>query len=147
MGGDCLNFGCVPSKALVAAAKRVHTIRRAAEHGFDPPDLRLRSERVFAAMRDRRAEIAPHDSVERFTGLGVDVFQARARFVSPREVELDDGARLRGAHFAVATGTSPRVPDIPGLKGRAVPDERDVLRRPGRRAGVPPGARRRPHRM
>ncbi len=116
MGGDCLNFGCVPSKALVAAAKRVHTIRRAAEHGFDPPDLRLRSERVFAAMRDRRAEIAPHDSVERFTGLGVDVFQARARFVSPREVELDDGARLRGAHFAVATGTSPRVPDIPGLK-------------------------------
>lgn len=115
MGGDCLNFGCVPSKALVAAGKIIHAARCARAFGVDPVEPRFRYDRVFDYMRSRRAAIAPHDSVERFTGLGVDVFEARARFVDAREVELDDGTRLRGKHFAVATGTRPWIPDIPGL--------------------------------
>ncbi len=116
MGGDCLNYGCVPSKALVSTSKLIQAIRRAEAHGLDANEPRYRFERVFAHMRERRAQIAPNDSVERFTGLGVDVFEARARFTSPREVELDDGTRLAGAHFVVATGTRPWLPDIPGLR-------------------------------
>lgn len=115
MGGDCLNFGCVPSKALVSTSKLVQAIRSAEAHGLDTTEPNFRFGRVFEHMRERRARIAPNDSVERFRGLGVDVFEARARFVSPREVELDDGARLSGAHFVIATGTRPFVPEIPGL--------------------------------
>ena len=116
MGGDCLNFGCVPSKALIATSKRIQAIRDAEAHGLDANEPKFRFERVFEHMRSRRARIAPNDSVERFTGLGVDVFEARARFTGPREVELDDGTRLAGAHFAIATGTRPHIPDIPGLR-------------------------------
>ena len=115
MGGDCLNYGCVPSKALIAAAKAAKAVRRAPHFGIEVGEPRIHFDRVFAYMRDRRAAIAPNDSVERFTGLGVDVFEARARFVSPREVELDDGTRLRGSNFAIATGTRPWIPPIPGL--------------------------------
>ncbi len=116
MGGDCLNTGCVPSKSLVSTAKQIHRIRNAEAHGLDANEPKFRFERVFEHMRERRAHIAPHDSVERFEGLGVDVFQARARFTGPREVELDDGTRLTGAHFVIATGASPLIPDIPGLR-------------------------------
>ena len=115
MGGDCLNYGCVPSKALVSTSKLLHRIRNAEAHGLDETEPRFRFERVFEHMRERRAEIAPNDSPERFRGLGVEVFEARARFVSPHEVELDDGARLAAANFVVATGTRPFVPEIPGL--------------------------------
>lgn len=115
MGGDCLNYGCVPSKALVSTAKLLHRIRNAPAHGLDATEPRFRFERVFEHMRERRARIAPNDSPERFRGLGVEVFEARARFVSPREVELDDGTRLAAANFLVATGTRPFVPEIPGL--------------------------------
>ena len=115
MGGDCLNYGCVPSKALVSTSKLIQGIRDAEAHGLDAMEPRFRFERVFEHMRERRAQIAPNDSVERFTGLGVDVFEARARFASPHEVELDDGTRLEGAHFVIATGTKPFVPPIAGL--------------------------------
>jgi len=116
MGGDCLNTGCVPSKALVSTAKLIHQIRHAEDYGLDRNDPRFRFERVFEHMRERRAVIAPNDSVERFEGLGVDVFEARARFTSPHEVELDDGTRLAGAHFVIATGSTAYLPDIPGLR-------------------------------
>ena len=115
MGGDCLNYGCVPSKALVSTSKLIQGIRDAEAHGLDAMEPRFRFERVFEHMRERRARIAPNDSVERFEGLGVDVFEARARFVSPHAVELDDGTRLEGAHFVIATGTRPFVPPIPGI--------------------------------
>ncbi len=115
MGGDCLNYGCVPSKALVSTSKLIQKIRRAEHHGLDAMTPQFRFERVFEHMRERRAAIAPNDSVERFTGLGVDVFEARARFVSPDEVELDDGTRLSGRHFVIATGTRPWIPPIPGV--------------------------------
>ena len=116
MGGDCLNYGCVPSKALVSTAKLLHRIRNATGHGLDATEPRFRFERVFEHMRERRARIAPNDSPERFRSLGVEVFEARARFVSPREVELDDGTRLAAANFLIATGTRPYLPEIPGLR-------------------------------
>ena len=115
MGGDCLNYGCVPSKALVSTSKLIHQVRTAERHGLDETEPRFRFERVFEHMRERRAAIAPNDSPERFRGLGVEVFEARARFVSPGEVELDDGRRLPAANFVIATGTRPYAPDIPGL--------------------------------
>ena len=100
MGGDCLNYGCVPSKALLHAGK--------AKMPFD---------RARAHVRATRAAIAPHDSVERFTELGVDVRLGAARLRSANEVEIEGHAGvLRGRHIVIATGSRPRVPDIPGLE-------------------------------
>lgn len=115
MGGDCLNFGCVPSKSLISSAKLIQHVREAERLGLDEMTPAFSFESVFARMRERRATIEPHDSKERFEGLGVDVFQARARFVSPTEVELDDGTRLRARNFVIATGTKALVLPIPGL--------------------------------
>ena len=116
MGGDCLNYGCVPSKSLLAAAKAAVARDLAARMGiyYDPPRV------DFGAVRDHVrgviAGIAPHDSQERFEGLGVTVLRAQARFVGPREVEAD-GARIRARRFVVATGSQPVVPPLPGLEG------------------------------
>ena len=119
MGGDCLNYGCVPSKALVSTSKLIQGIRDAEAHGLDAMEPRFRFQRVFEHMRERRARIAPNDSVERFEGLGVDVFEARAHFVNPHAVELDDGTRLEGAHFVIATGTQAVHPALfPGSTRR-----------------------------
>jgi pyruvate/2-oxoglutarate dehydrogenase complex dihydrolipoamide dehydrogenase (E3) component len=115
MGGDCLNFGCVPSKALIASARLVHRVRRGPDLGLSPMEPSFRFEDVFRSMRERRARIAPNDSKERFEGLGVDVFLGQAKFLSPREVEIDDGTRLRARNFVIATGTRALVPPVPGL--------------------------------
>ena len=114
MGGDCLNTGCVPSKALISSARLVQQIRRAQDWGLEPMDPRFEFARVFERMRERRARIAPHDSQERFESLGVDVFRGHARFLSPHEVEVD-GRHLTAKNFVVATGTRPAVPQVPGL--------------------------------
>jgi pyruvate/2-oxoglutarate dehydrogenase complex dihydrolipoamide dehydrogenase (E3) component len=118
MGGDCLNTGCVPSKALISSARLAAQIRRAPEWGLDPQEPRFDFARVLQSMRERRARIAPHDSQERFESLGVDVFRADARFVSPREVDAG-GALLRGRHFVIATGSRPALPPVEGLAGAA----------------------------
>jgi len=115
MGGDCLNFGCVPSKALISSAKLLDRIRRAPELGFSPMEPSFRFEDVFRSMRERRARIEPNDSKERFEALSVDVFLGRAKFLSPHEVEIDDGTRLRARNFVVATGTRALVPPVAGL--------------------------------
>jgi pyruvate/2-oxoglutarate dehydrogenase complex dihydrolipoamide dehydrogenase (E3) component len=115
MGGDCLNFGCVPSKALISSANLIERIRRAPELGLAPMEPSFRFEDVFASMRARRAVIEPHDSRERFEGLGVDVFPGRAKFVSPDEVEIDDGTKLSARNFVIATGSRALVPPVPGL--------------------------------
>ncbi len=115
MGGDCLNFGCVPSKALIASAKLAHRIRRGDALGLSPMEPSFRFEEVFASMRERRARIEPNDSKERFEGLGVDVFLGKAKFLSPHEVAIEDGTRLRAKNFVIATGTRALVPPIPGL--------------------------------
>src|SRR5436853_4584168 len=114
MGGDCLNFGCVPSKALISSARLIQTIRRAEEWGLRKIEPQFDFEQVFARMRNRRAKIAPNDSQERFESLGVDVFRGEARFVSPHEAEVD-GQKLRAKNFVIATGSRAVIPKIEGI--------------------------------
>src|SRR6266851_5742746 len=114
MGGDCLNFGCVPSKALISSARLIQQIRDAEKWGLDRQSPQFAFEKVFARMRARRAKIAPNDSQERFESLGVDVFRGEARFVSPHEVEVT-GQRLRARNFVIATGSRALIPNIEGI--------------------------------
>jgi len=115
MGGDCLNFGCVPSKALISSARLIQQIRESEKWGLDQLEPQFVFEKVFERMRARRAKIAPHDSRERFESLGVDVFHGEARFVSPRQVEVN-GQRLRARNFVIATGSRAVVPKIKGVE-------------------------------
>ncbi|MGR3454265.1 dihydrolipoyl dehydrogenase family protein [Pseudooceanicola sp.] len=114
MGGDCLNTGCVPSKALLAAAARAQEMREAGGFGITPvePDV------DYAAVMDHVAQaiatIAPHDSQERFEGLGVTVIRAHGRFTGPRTVRAG-GAEIAARRIVIAAGASPLVPPIPGL--------------------------------
>jgi pyruvate/2-oxoglutarate dehydrogenase complex dihydrolipoamide dehydrogenase (E3) component len=115
LGGDCLNYGCVPSKALLRAARAAREVREAAAFGLSsggagPQDFAA----VMTRMRARRAQIAPHDSARRFRDLGIDVFVGAARFVGPDTVEVD-GRRLRFSRAVIATGARPAAPPIPGL--------------------------------
>lgn len=118
MGGDCLNFGCVPSKSLIAAAEHAEAMRQGGRFGVNgaPPAVDYRALRDH--VRDVIAAIAPIDSVERFTGLGVRVIEASARFIAAEEIEAD-GVRVKARRFVIATGSVPAVPAIPGLN--AVP--------------------------
>ncbi len=114
MGGDCLNHGCVPSKALLAAAKTAATIRQASDFGLDASLHTVDR----AAVRDRVkaviAAIAPHDSVPRFEGLGVRVIQAYGRFTE-RTTVVGGGVEIKARRVVIATGSQPLVPPIPGL--------------------------------
>lgn len=118
MGGDCLNYGCVPSKALIAAASMASAWTEAGSFGV----RQTKPEVDYAAVMDHVqaviAGIAPHDSVERFENLGVRVIADWARFTGPREVEAG-GHRIRARRFVVATGSSPAVPPLDGLDGAA----------------------------
>src|SRR6266567_3658565 len=114
MGGDCLNFGCVPSKALISSARLIQQIRESEKWGLDRQEPRFVFERVFERMRARRAKIAPNDSQERFESLGVDVFRGEAQFISPWEVAVDD-RRLRAGKFVIATGSRAAIPKIDGV--------------------------------
>jgi pyruvate/2-oxoglutarate dehydrogenase complex dihydrolipoamide dehydrogenase (E3) component len=114
MGGDCLNYGCVPSKSLIAAGRVAHTIRNAGRFGVNGHEPRIDFLRVHNHVKGVIAAIAPHDSQERFERLGVNVIRARARFVGPQEVEAG-GRRIHARRIVVATGSSPAVPSIPGL--------------------------------
>ena len=114
MGGDCLNFGCVPSKALISSARLIRQIRQAEKWGLDRQSPQFTFEKVFERMRERRAKIAPNDSEERFESLGVDVFRGEARFISPHEV-IVDGQKLRARNFVIATGSRATIPKIEGI--------------------------------
>lgn len=115
MGGDCLNTGCVPSKALLAAAKALQHARKGGRFGLSLPEPGPQDwKAVQAYVRSTQARIAPHDSVERFTGLGVEVFPGAARLKSAHEVEIA-GKTVWGRHIVVATGSRATVPVIPGL--------------------------------
>jgi len=114
MGGDCLNYGCVPSKAMLAAAQVAETARRGSAFGIHTGAINIDFGRVHDHVHEVIAAIAPHDSVERFEGLGVRVIKETARFIGPREVQAGDqviGAR----RIVIATGSSPMIPPIPGL--------------------------------
>lgn len=113
MGGDCLNTGCVPSKALIAAAKAAEAQRRGFA-GISPVEPAVDFAAVKGHVAEVIAEIAPVDSQERFESLGCTVIRAFARFVSPREVEAG-GHRIRARRFVVATGSQPLIPPIAGI--------------------------------
>ena len=115
MGGDCLNTGCVPSKAFLKTAKVFSYTKRAKDFGID--DLRgtVKFEHVMAHVQDVIAQISPHDSVERYTRLGVDCFQGTAHITSPHMVIVGT-KKLRTRHIIIATGARPAIPDIPGLE-------------------------------
>jgi pyruvate/2-oxoglutarate dehydrogenase complex dihydrolipoamide dehydrogenase (E3) component len=115
MGGDCLNFGCIPSKSLLAAAHIASVGRRGAALGIFPaPSTNINFAAAARGVQEVIAAIAPNDSVERFEGLGVRVVRAEARFTSPRTVRAGDN-EIRPRRFVIATGSYPAVPDIRGL--------------------------------
>ena len=114
MGGDCLNTGCVPSKALLAAAHAAQSARGAARFGVDLPAPAVDFARVHAHVQGVIGAIAPHDSVERFEALGCTVLREAARFTGPDEVAAGH-QRIRARRFVVATGSSPALPPVPGL--------------------------------
>jgi len=115
MGGDCLNYGCVPSKAMIAAGHAAHVTRHGAHFGVNGHEPEIDFKGVHGHIHNVIGTIAPHDSVERFEGLGVTVLQERASFLSAGEVEAGE-TRVKARRFAIATGSSPVVPPIPGLK-------------------------------
>ena len=115
MGGDCLNFGCVPSKALISSARAIQNIRHSERWGLEKQEPLFDFNKVFERMRARRAIIEPNDSVERYEGLGVDVFQGEARFLSPHEVEVN-GLVLKAKKIVIATGSRAGVPPIEGIE-------------------------------
>jgi len=114
MGGDCLNTGCVPSKALIHAARLVADARRSAAIGLLPPPGPVDSTAAFRHIRHAVATVAPHDSAERYRGFGVDVRLGFARITSPWTVAIDGNALTTRA-IVIAAGASPTLPDIPGL--------------------------------
>lgn len=119
MGGDCLNYGCVPSKALIKSARVAEQMRHADTYGLDPAEPRFSFRAVIQRVHDVIAEVEPHDSVERYSELGVDVIKGRAKLVDPWTVEIarDDGTvqRLTTRAIVIAAGAEPFVPDLPGL--------------------------------
>lgn len=114
MGGDCLNYGCVPSKALIAAGKRAQAMRTAEQFGILGVEPAINHAAVHDHVHAVIAAIAPNDSVERFTGLGVRVIQAAGKFKDKRTVVAGDHT-ITARRFIIATGSSPIVPPIPGL--------------------------------
>lgn len=116
LGGECLNSGCVPSKALLAAAKRAADIREGDGFGVHAAELRVDFSKVMAHVRATVARIAPTDSPERFGGLGVRVIAGEARFRDRRSVIVGEEFEIRARRFVIATGSRPTVPPIDGLE-------------------------------
>ncbi len=115
MGGDCLNYGCVPSKAIIAAGKTANSMRHAAKFGIKNVEPEVNFRKVHDHVHSVIAAIAPNDSVERFTALGVKVIEAHGKFKDAETVVAGD-YEIRARRFVVATGSSAFVPPIPGLE-------------------------------
>jgi pyruvate/2-oxoglutarate dehydrogenase complex dihydrolipoamide dehydrogenase (E3) component/uncharacterized membrane protein YdjX (TVP38/TMEM64 family) len=119
MGGDCLNYGCVPSKALIKSAKVAHQMRHAENYGLNSSEPTFSFKKVMQRIHDVIAKIEPHDSVERYSKMGVDVVQGYAKLIDPWtvEIQLNEGGtrRLTARSIVLATGARPFVPDLPGL--------------------------------
>ena len=114
MGGDCLNTGCVPSKALLAAGKHAQAFRTSGPFGIKPATPNIDFAAAMAHVREVIQGIEPHDSVKRFESLGVNVIKGAARFTSRNEVAVGE-RRIRAKRFVIATGSRPTVPPIPGI--------------------------------
>ena len=115
MGGDCLNTGCVPSKALIKSAKVAHLVKRSAEFGINITQQEINFSVVMNRIHNIIKEIEPHDSIERYSKLGVECLQGLALIVSPNEVEVN-GKLFTTKNIVIATGATPFIPNIPGLK-------------------------------
>ncbi|WP_334018334.1 FAD-dependent oxidoreductase [Alteromonas sp. S015] len=120
MGGDCLNYGCVPSKAIIKTAKVANQMRHADNYGLEPVTPAMSFKNVMARVHEVIAAIAPNDSVERYTSLGVDVVKGYAKIIDPWTVEIkknDGGTQtLTTKNIVVATGAAPFVPELPGIE-------------------------------
>jgi pyruvate/2-oxoglutarate dehydrogenase complex dihydrolipoamide dehydrogenase (E3) component/uncharacterized membrane protein YdjX (TVP38/TMEM64 family) len=120
MGGDCLNYGCVPSKALIRSATLAYQMAHADRYGIEPATPRVNFRSVMARIHEVIRTIEPHDSVERYTKLGVEVMKGYARIIDPWTVEValneGDTRRLSTRNIVIATGASPSVPSLPGLE-------------------------------
>lgn len=142
MGGDCLNTGCVPSKALIRIAHAAYEIRTAARFGLDADPPAVRFDRVMARVREVIAEIAPHDSASRYRALGVEVIEGRARLVDPWTVEIltpaGETRRLTARAILLATGARPAVPPLPGLQEAGYLTSETLWDAMGTRAEPPP---------
>ncbi|HGI8166029.1 TPA: NAD(P)/FAD-dependent oxidoreductase [Legionella pneumophila] len=114
MGGDCLNYGCVPSKSLLAAAKTFYHMKQASQFGIHAKGLSVDFPQVMQHVHQVIAHIAEHDSVERFESLGVQVIQAPGQFLAPDTFQVNDKI-IRAKRFALATGSSPFIPPISGI--------------------------------
>jgi len=114
MGGDCLNYGCVPSKSLIAAARAAAAVRTAEQFGVTAKELHIDFKQVHQHVHNVIANIAPHDSPERFTQLGVQIIRAPAEFIDKKTVQAGD-CIIKAKYFVVATGSMPNIPAIPGL--------------------------------
>lgn len=123
MGGDCLNTGCVPSKALIRSAKAADTLRHANRYGLESVPVQASFKHIMNRVKDVIAQVEPHDSPERYQQLGVDCIAGEASFVSPWELDVrhNDGRteRLTARSIIVATGGKPALPPIPGLDAMA----------------------------
>ncbi len=128
LGGDCLNSGCVPSKAVLRVALAAYEARTAPRLGVEVGDARVDFRRAMERMRRLLADVSKHDSAERFRKLGVDVYLGQARFVSDDQVAVGD-TRLRFARAVVATGARSIVPDIEGLTQSGFVTNHDVFSR------------------
>lgn len=120
MGGDCLNYGCVPSKALIKSAKLAHQMRHADRYGLNAATPALSFKAVMQRVHKVIADIAPHDSIERYTGLGVNVVQGYAKLIDPWTVHIkhNDGreSTMTARSIVIAAGAQPFVPPLPGLQ-------------------------------
>ena len=117
MGGDCLNTGCVPSKALLAAAKRAELMRGAGVFGISAPIIDVDFAKVHEHVQRVIAAIAPTDSAERFAGLGVRVIKGHAKFKDRKTVVVGEDYEIRARRFVIATGSTAALPPIPGIDG------------------------------
>ena len=115
MGGDCLNTGCVPSKALIRSAKIAHYLHRGEEFGLKNVSAEVDFKAVMERVQSVVKEVEPHDSVERYTRLGVDCVQGSARLISPWEIDVD-GHRVTSRNIIIASGGHPYVPKLPGIE-------------------------------
>ena len=116
MGGDCLNTGCVPSKALIKSARVLSQMRRAADYGLRVPPVAFDFAEVMERVQRVVNAVAPHDSVERYTALGVECLRGEARITSPWTVSIDGRQTLSTRSIVIAAGARPIVPPLPGIE-------------------------------
>jgi pyruvate/2-oxoglutarate dehydrogenase complex dihydrolipoamide dehydrogenase (E3) component len=116
MGGECLNYGCVPSKSLITVAKIAHTLKEAEKYGLSIGDVSVNYEKIHQYVQSVISRISSHDSKERFEKLGVRVFIGKSKFLNKRNLSFNDKINVQARRFVIATGSSPVIPNIPGLK-------------------------------